>query len=125
MKKVFIIFVVLLFSTSLFGEWHKYNEDGNGNDYYYEKDSIRKSDQYAYAWDMIDLIESDSEKMSYTAYKKYNCNNLSFKLLKFSVHSLPMGKGKETEIPLEEEREWEYPTSNSVNELLVTNICSF
>jgi hypothetical protein len=123
MKKLPILFV-LLFSTSLFGEWHKYNKDNDGNNYYYEKDSIRKSDQYAYAWDMIDLIEPDNEKMSFTAYKKYNCNDLSFKLLKFSVHSLPMGKGKETEIPFEE-RDWEHPTSNSVNEILVTNICYF
>ena len=112
----------LMFSSTSFAGWTKVDESEIGN-HYVDFDKIRKQDGHVYYWYLIDYLRSDPDgDLSYKNYKQGDCKLFRFKSLSFSFHKDPMGGGTgETGNP--ENPEWNYPSPDSVNKILLKKVC--
>ena len=119
---IFTLIFILIFSSTSFADWTKVDKSEIGN-HYVDFDKIKKHDGYVYYWYLIDYLRSDSDgDLSYKNYKQGDCKLFRFKSLSFSFHKEPMGGGTgETGNP--KNPEWNYPSPNSVNKILLKQVC--
>ena len=98
-------------------------KDVNGNTSYVDFDKIRKHDGYVYYWDLTDYLEPMNGDLSAIVYNQGDCELFRFKYLSFVYHKQPMGRDTgESNNP--KNPEWEYPSPNSVGEIVLKAVCS-
>ena len=59
MKKIAILLVIIftfLFSTTSWGDWEFVVKSVKGDEYYYDKDRVRKSGKHIYFWMLSDYF---------------------------------------------------------------------
>ena len=126
MKKITILLVIIftfLFSNTSLGDWTLVVESESGNNFYYDKDRIRKSGKYLYFWELIDYLKPDNwGNLSVTRYVQLDCSILRHKFLKFHRYNNSMGKGKLNGSSTPKD-EWDYPPPNSVDEIVCNFVC--
>jgi len=97
MKKITILLVIIfsfLFSSTCWGEWTKVVSSGNGDDFYVDREKIKKRGNYVYLWMLIDMIEpNEGGTMSQIRYVKLDCVNKQLIWLKVRTFNVPMAEG--------------------------------
>ena len=126
MKKITILLVIIftfLFSTTSWGDWNFVIETVDGDNYYYDKDRVRKSGKYLYFWMLTDYIKpTEYGDLSITQYIQLDCSIFRSKRLKFQSYNKSMGEGEMTDEWTPKD-EWLYPQPDSIFELMFNNIC--
>ena len=111
MKKHLIILTLLftlMFSSTSYAEWTKYNENDVGDRFYLDFDRIRKHDGYVYYWRLSDYLKpTEFGDLSVKVYMQGDCKLFRIKGLSLTSYKYPMGEGdSDTETPSDE---WIYP----------------
>ena len=73
---------------------------------------------------IVNYLKPDKEEdFSANSHKQVDCNYFRFKDFSFSFHKEPMGRGTGKFIT-PKILKWDYPTPNSVDEMMLKRICS-
>ena len=120
-----LIFTVL-FSSPSYSEWKKIGENDIGDTFYVDFERIRKHGGYVYFWELGDYLKPTKQgHLSAKTYIQGDCKLFRFKVLSFSFHKEPMGRGTgDVQKPVKESQGWKYPSPNSVNEVILKSVCS-
>ena len=114
----------VMFSSSSYAEWTKAVEAVNGNVVYVDYERIRKHDGYVYFWELGDYLKPDKfGDLSSKGYHQGDCKLFRYKTLSWSFHKEPMsgGTGGADNNP---DKEWSYPSPNSVAEGILKQVCN-
>ena len=111
------ILTILLFTVmspiNSYASWTEVTEAKNGDKYYVDFDKIKEQDGYIFWWQLTDRFKASPTGVSSGKfYFQSDCKKLRFKILSFSAHKQPMGKGigKIDDTP---DKEWAYLPQNS------------
>ena len=116
-----------MFSSSSYAGWTAVTLDINGATYYVDFERIRKHDGYVYWWLLEDYLKpSEWKDLGYLSLKSYqqgDCKLFRYKNLSWSTHKEPMGvgTGDTGNVP---DKEWNYPSPNSVGETVLQSVCN-
>ena len=113
----------VMFSSSSYAEWTKVGENTAAT-YYVDFERIRKHDTYVYWWMLVDYLKPTSTGMlSAKVYYQGDCKLFRRKGLSYSFHKKPMGggTGNTDNVP---DKEWDYPSPNSVGETVLKQVCN-
>ena len=125
MKKIFLIIsVTLFFCNSVFADWEKFGDATKGGEYFVEKDTIIKESGYIYFWKMIDSPKPflDTNFYSVKVYIKGDCKVKKIKTLTFVFYTGKKGTG-ESEQQESVNKNWKYPTPESINYSILKKLC--
>ena len=125
MKKIFLIIsVTLFFYNSVFADWVKLGEVERGGEYFVEKDTIIKESGYIYFWKMVDYTKPflDSNFYSAKVYIKGDCKVKKIKTLTYVFYTGKKGTG-ESEQQESVNKNWKYPTPESIDYSLLKKLC--
>ena len=93
MKKLFIVFVMLL-AGSAWAEWVIY-ETTDTNTFYYDPTTIRKDGNMRQVWVLLNWRKRDKDNvMSHRLRYEYDCKQERYRFLAISVHTEPMAGGE-------------------------------
>ena len=128
MKKLLLIFTLLFtsvfFSSPSYAEWTKVLEV-QGNTFYVDFDKIKKTDDYVYFWQLVDLSKpTEQGVLSDKSYLQGSCKLLQFKSLSFSSYKKPMGGETPSESSNKPDTEWIKTPPNSAIETVLKSVCS-
>jgi hypothetical protein len=129
MKKLTLILTLLvstvMFSSPSFAKWTKVSEGvKNGRTYYVDFERIRKHGGYVYFWRLGDLLKPNKYGLlSAKAHRQGDCKLFRYKGLSYSFHKEPMGGGTGI-VYNDPDKEWTYPSPNSVDETTLKQVCS-
>ena len=99
-------------------------EGNDGRIYYVDYERIRKHGGYVYWWKVTDLLKPDKDgDLSYKKYYQGDCKLFRFKLLSYSYHKEPMGRGI-GETNNKPDKDWEYAPPDSASEIILKSVCS-
>jgi hypothetical protein len=119
-----LVFLTLMFSSSSFAGWTKVTENTVGSTYYVDFERMIKHDGYVYWWDLQSfLIPNKDGNWSYQLYRQGDCRLFRSKVLSVSYYKKPMGGGT-GETNNDPEKNWTYPSPNSVIEVILESVCS-
>jgi hypothetical protein len=125
MKKITLLLVIIftfLFSNTSWGDWNLIPM-GVGENWYYDKDRVRKSGKYLYYWELRDFKKPDERgNFSVTKYVQLDCSIFRFKWLKLQTYNKSMGEGEMTD-EWTPPNEWNYPKPKSTGEVMYNKIC--
>ena len=125
MKKITILLVIIfsfLFSSTCWGEWTKVISTSHGDDFYVDREKIKKRGNYVYLWMLIDMIESnEGGTMSQIRYVKLDCENKRLIWLKIRTFHLPMAEGVLSSES--HEKHWEPIGPQTVHEFIREKSC--
>ena len=129
MKKLYILvtilFSMMMFSSHSYSEWKELEQSWIGK-YYIDFDRIRKVDGYVYFWRLYDLLKPDTDgHMSYRGYVQGDCKLFRLKILSFSNHNFPMGRGDLKKNTTVKNPTWTYPSPKSVAENSLKAVCNY
>ena len=125
MRKLTLTLVfTLMFSSTSFAEWTKVGKDTDGNTFYVDFERIRKHDGYVYWWDLSDYLKPRQEYLSAKQYNQGDCKLFRVKYLSDSYYTQPMGQGTPSTTSNKPDKEWRYPSPNSVIETILKSVCS-
>ena len=125
MKKITLLLVIIftfLFSNTSWGEWTYVTKNVSGDEYYYDKDRVRKSGKYLYVWMLVDFVKPIFGDWSSSEYVQLDCSIFRFKDLRIQTYNKSMGEGKFTYV-FTPKNEWRYPQPKSSGEVLYKEIC--
>ncbi|HIL42384.1 MAG TPA: hypothetical protein EYG35_03240 [Gammaproteobacteria bacterium] len=124
MKKLTILLFSILISFNSYGEWAELAQNGEGDTFYIDADTIRENGGYVYYWELIDLIQPDEwGDMSVKIYIQGDCLVNRFIFLSSMTYKQSMGGGSgETMSPPDE---WQYPVPESVDAHLLDEVCRY
>ena len=118
--------ITVIFSSTSFAEWKKVSEDVNGTTIYVDFERIRKQGGYVYWWDLTDLAKPTKYRdLSWKVYNQGDCQMFRFKYLSDSYYKEPMGGGTPSISSNTPDKEWNYPSPNSVDETLLKSVCAY
>ena len=128
MKRITMLFTLLvstvMFSSPSYAEWTKVYENVSGDTFYVDFERIRKHGGYVYYWRLRDgLKPSKQGTLSAKVYHQGDCKLFRYKSLSYSFHKEPMGRGTGN-IDNKPDKEWNYPSPNSVIEDILKKVCS-
>ena len=126
--KTLIIFLALtfsvMFSSSSYAEWKWVSESVKGNNFYVDYERIRKVDGFVYYWYLTDYLKPDKDgDLSEKSYIQGDCKLFRFKILSGSFHKEPMGGGSPKNVT-PKNPQWGFPSPNSVNEIILKEVCN-
>ena len=130
MKKLTLTFLICLFTVLLsapsYAKWTKVGENVNGTTFYMDFERIRKVDGYVYWWDLSDYLKPTKYgDLSAKSYHQGDCKLFRSRDLSFSFHKEPMGGGiGRVREPKGEQKNWVYPSPNSVDEGVLKLVCN-
>ena len=128
MKKLTLIFTLLvsttMFSSLSYAQWTKVGENVSEDIYYVDFERKRKHDGYLYYWQLTDYFEpTEYGYLSSKIYVQGDCKLFRYKYLRMSFHRKQMGGGSGNVIS-EPQKNWTYPTPNSVSETVLKSVCN-
>ena len=139
MKKTLLISTLLLtvmFSSTSFSgltvgdenndiKWTKVGKNGEETIFYVDFLGIRKTDENVYWWDLRDFLKPMiNATMSGKLYNQGDCKLNRYKVLSDSLYKEPMGRGEILSGSNVPDKEWRYPSLNSMNEVILKKVCS-
>ena len=128
MKNLLLIFTLLFtsvfFSSPSYSGWTEVTKNVNGTTFYVDFERIRKHGGYVYFWELVDYLKpSPNGILSVKNYYQGDCKLFRYKFLSFVFYEQPMGGGTgESFSP--KNPEWEYPSPNSINEIILKSVCN-
>ena len=119
------VFSLSMFSSTSFADWTEASESVDGDTYFVDFERIRKHGGYVYFWMLGDYLKpTETGILSDKVYLQGDCELFRFKFLSFSFHKEPMGGGT-GEIDNKPDKDWTYPTPNSVDEFILKTVCAY
>ena len=113
-----------MFSSTSSAEWTEVGWKDETT-YYVDFERIRKHDGYVYYWNLADELKPTKfGNLSSKSYEQVDCKMLRYKVLSDSYYTEPMGRGIRSASSNEPDKEWNYPSPNSVDEELLKTVCS-
>ena len=90
---------------------------------YVDFERIRKHDGFVYYWDLSDYLKPMDGDLSVKVYNQGDCKSFRYKGLSYSFHKEPMGggTGRVDNVP---DKDWKYPSPESMIETLLKSVCS-
>jgi hypothetical protein len=127
--KLITIFLALtfsvMFSSSLYADWTKVDENASGDVFYVDFETIRKHDGYVYFEQLTDMVRPLLGFMSWKFHKQGDCKLFRFKRLSASFHTEQMGGGTGViPEPKGKDIKWNYPYPNSIEEIQLKSVCN-
>ncbi len=120
---IFTLVFTLMFSSTSFAGWTEVSKN-SGKTYYVDFERIRKVDGFVYFWRLTDLLKpSPLGDLSVKFYRQGDCKLFRYKGLSSSIHKEPMGGGI-ARVFNKPSKEWSYPSPDSVDELILKEVCS-
>ncbi len=114
-----------MFSSLSYAGWTKIGTSEHGNTFYVDFERIRKHEGYVYWWELTDYLKpNEIGRLSAIVYIQGDCKRLRYKFLSDSYHDKPMGGGKRMSSSNIPDKEWRYPSPNSVSEFVQKSVCS-
>jgi len=129
MKKLILIFTLLvstvMFSSPSFANWTKMTENEFGT-FYVDFERIRKHGGYVFFWSLTDYLKPTKfGDLSSKRYEQGDCKLFQYKVLSFSFHKEPMGRGTgDAQEPVKASQGWKYPSPDSSVEYILKSVCS-
>jgi hypothetical protein len=127
MKNLLLIFTLLFssvfFTSPSYAGWTKVSKNTNGTTYYVDYERIRKHDGYVYYWLLSDYLKPKMGDLSAKVYRQGDCKLFRFKILSETLCKEPMGGGT-GETHNKPDKDWTYPSPNSVDEVILKSVCS-
>ena len=130
MKKLILI-STLLFSFNVWGDWDLSNKNSRGDITYIDTSSIRKIDNFLYAWVLTDWVYPQMGGFMYSAKAmlKVDCKLQGMMVMDMILYNQNMGKGPPREPSIQDKdqfgKHWSYVAPNSLWEATVRDICSY
>jgi hypothetical protein len=122
MKKLFIVFVMLL-AGSAWAEWVMYGEHDTAT-FYYDPATIRKDGNMRRVWDLTNLSNRNKNGvMSYRSQNEYDCKQERLRNLALSTHSKLMAGG-EVLVTGGGENNWTAIPPGTILEKLLKIVCA-
>jgi hypothetical protein len=113
-----------MFSSPSYAKWEKMSKSVVGDTYYVDFGRMRKHDGFVYFWRLDDYLKpTKTGTLSNKIYNQVDCNLFRYKSLSWSFHKEPMGGGTGN-LNNDPDKEWTYPSPNSVNETVLKQVCS-
>lgn len=95
MKKAILMLLLLVMSTGAMAEWVKAGENGQGDEFFIDPNSVRKDGHLRRAWEIFNPKRRDENGVaSFRTLAEYDCNSDRYRVISFSIHSEPMAGGK-------------------------------
>ena len=118
------LWLSLALPSKSFAEWEWVVENVDGDSYYLDFDKIRRHNDYVYVWVLADYAKIDEYgDISSKSYHLVDCEKSRFKWLSDSYYTQRMAKGEPSEQSNEPDIEWTYPDKDSVDEVLLEEVC--
>ena len=125
-RTLLTVLVLSLLSTPVFADWTKVTENVSGDTIYVDFERIRKQGGYVYWWDLTDLVKPTKYRdLFWKVYNQGDCQMFRFKYLSDSYYKEPMGGGTPSISSNTPDKEWNYPSPNSVDETLLKSVCAY
>ena len=126
MKKIFLIIsFILFFCNSVFADWEKLGEVERGGEYFVEKDTIIKSqDTYILEDGWLYKTISWFQFLFCKSLYQGDCKVKKIKTLTYVFYTGKKGTG-ESEQQESENKNWKYPTPESIDFSLLKKLCWF
>ncbi len=136
MKTPILTLILVTLSAPVgLGEWTSVATSEEEHTHYVDFDRItvaaalgmaRDHDEYVYWWELSDYFEAlPSGALSAKAYFQGDCNSLRFIMLSWSSYKQPMGKGSIHTSTNELDKNWTYPTPDSIAEVTLKRVCDY
>lgn len=98
-------------------------ENLDGTTYYMDVEGIQKHDGFSYFWYVADFWKmSPGGDLSFKANYQVNCATFRWRMLAYSWHVEPMGRGSD-ERGRAEAGPWQSPSTGSAGETMVKRVC--
>ena len=135
LKLLTTLTILIMTSTSASAEWIKVAKN-SGDSYYVDFGNINKKDGYVFFWNLTNYLqlascfESDlgtvkySKPLSSKTHYKGDCRMFRYKILNYSWHNDPMGKGIGI-VDDTPDKDWTYPEINSVAGKILNSVCKY
>ena len=125
MKKIFLIFTILIIPVSCFASWFKLFSTSSG-DLYIDTKSIKRGKNKITLSQLVDYKSQQPNGMlSLKVFSEVNCKNLSIKEINYEAYSDKMAMGT-TLLKKKSKKTWKYPKKGTsaffVNEILCDRI---
>jgi len=96
-----------------------------GDTFYVDFERIRKHDGFVYWWQLTDFLKpTKNGRLSSKIYKQGDCKLFRDKILSDTYYNTPMGRGEVASGSNKPEKDWSYPSPNSVMEYILKSVCS-
>ena len=128
MRKLTLLTVLVLtvFSTPVFAKWTEVDENVDGDTFYVDFERIRKHSGFVYWWELGDYLKPIKHgDLSAKVYNQGDCNLSRIKVLTYSVHKEPMGRGTPSASSNTPDKDWTYPRPNSTFEVVLKKVCGY
>ena len=135
LKLLTILPILVMAATTASAEWTKVAKN-EGDSYYVDFGNIKKKDGYVFFWNLSNYlqlascfesdlgIEKNSETLSSKTHYKGDCRMFRYKILNYSWHKKPMGKGIGM-VDNTPDKDWTYPKINSVAGNILNSVCKY
>ena len=118
-----LFFSTLMIASPAYADWESVGENVVGTTYYVDFDRIRTNGGYVYWWDLSDYLKpSEYGTLSVKSYTQGDCEMFRIKRLSLVYHKQPMGEGSGN-TDSTPDTEWRYPSPNSVDEIVLNQVC--
>ena len=128
MKTLTVLFALtfsVMFSSTSFAEWTRVGTVATEDTVYLDTERIRKHGGYVYYWTMQDYLKPvGGEYLSVKLYRQGDCKLFRSKILNYSAHIEPMGRGSPSVRISEPDENWDYPVPDSVHEMHLKAVCA-
>ena len=115
-----------MFSSLSYAGWTKIGTSEHGNTFYVDFERIRKHGGYVFFWSLTDYLKPTKfGDLSSKRYEQGDCKLFRYKVLSFSFHKEPMGRGiGDVQEPFKATQGWRYLSPNSLGETMLKQVCS-
>ena len=103
-------------------DWKLVSTDTQGNNFFLDIDSVRKSGGYVYFWDYVNLITPEDNIQSVKSYKKVDCDSLDYLVLTFEGYEDSHATGRLI-VTFNPEKKWHYHSSGSPTRPIAKEAC--
>ena len=130
-----ILLITLVTPVICLGKWKEVATSVEEHAHYVDFDKItvaaalgmaRDHDESVYWWELSDYVKSlPNGALSAKAYFQGDCNSLRFIMLSWSSYKQPMGEGPIHASTNELDKNWTYPTPDSIEEASIKAVCDY
>ena len=128
MKKLLIlpiIFLSLMMSSVVHAKWTEVAKSVNGGTSYVDLERIKKHSGRVYYWQLEDYLKpAKTGTMSNKIYFEAECGRFRHRYLNLAFYKGPMASGEVLHSSNIPDKEWTYPSPNSVDETVLKAVCN-
>jgi len=122
----FIFLISLIAPLPAFSQWEKIFSTDNA-DFYFDNESIKKTNRYVYWWDLVNYNEKQPEgSRSWKTFNQGDCEEYRTKTTKSMFYDKKWGEGNRLNLRTKRKiNEWRYPNPKFMSHGLLKKICNY